>query len=54
MGRALADAGAEIEDNATYITAHYPQSAVWTMASPFGDNGWSGAGAHARVLNRGV
>jgi peptidoglycan/xylan/chitin deacetylase (PgdA/CDA1 family) len=54
MGAPLADAGAEIEDNAAYITAHYPQSAVWTMASPFGDSGWD-APARGRVfLNRGV
>jgi len=54
MGAALADAGAEIEDNAAYITAHYPQSAVWTMASPFGDNGWSEPARTRVFLNRGV
>jgi len=54
MGAPLADAGAEIEDNAAYITAHYPQSAVWTMASPFGDNGWSGPARTRVFLNRGV
>jgi peptidoglycan/xylan/chitin deacetylase (PgdA/CDA1 family) len=54
MGTALADAGAEIEDNATYITAHYPQSAVWTMASPFGDNGWNSPARTRVFLNRGV
>ncbi len=54
MGAPLADAGAEIEDNAAYITAHYPQSAVWTMASPFGDKGWSGPARTRVFLNRGV
>ena len=54
MGAPLADAGAEIEDNAKYITAHYPQTAVWTMASPFGDNGWNGPARTQVFLNRGV
>ncbi len=54
MGAPLADAGAEIEDNAAYITAHYPQSAVWTMASPFGDNGWNAPARDRVFLNRGV
>ena len=54
MGAALTDAGAEIDDNAAYITAHYPQRAVWTMASPFGDVGWSGPARTRVFLNRGV
>ena len=54
MGEPLADAGAEIEDNAAYITRHYPQSEVWTMASPFGDKGWSGPARTRVFINRGV
>jgi Polysaccharide deacetylase len=54
MGESLPDAGAEIEDNAAYITGHYPQSAVWTMASPFGDNGWIGPARSRVFINRGV
>lgn len=54
MGGALPDAGAEIEDNAGYITRHYPQSDVWTMASPFGDKGWIGPARTRVFLNRGV
>ena len=54
MGAPIVDAAAEIEDNAAYITRHYPQSAVWTMASPFGDNGWVGPARGQVFINRGV
>src|SRR5882724_1883623 len=37
FGAAPADAAAEIDSNAAYITRHTAQRAVWTMASPFGD-----------------
>jgi peptidoglycan/xylan/chitin deacetylase (PgdA/CDA1 family) len=44
----------EISGNATYITQHYPQSAVWTMASPFGDTGWDTPAQASVFINRGV
>jgi peptidoglycan/xylan/chitin deacetylase (PgdA/CDA1 family) len=54
VGGALADAAAEIDANITYITGHYPQRAVWTMASPYGDNGWSRPSQASHFINRGV
>ena len=44
----------EISGNTTYITQHYPQSAVWTMASPFGDTGWDTPAQASVFINRGV
>ena len=54
VGAALADPAAEIDANTAYITHHYPQSAVWTMASPYGDTGWSLPAQASHFINRGV
>jgi peptidoglycan/xylan/chitin deacetylase (PgdA/CDA1 family) len=44
----------EIDQNIAYITQHYPQPGVWTMAAPFGDTGWSTPAATRLFVNRGV
>ena len=44
----------ELDDCTTYITAHYPQAAVWTSASPFGDTGYDNADTSRFLVNRGV
>ncbi len=53
-GTALASAGAEIDDCTSYITSHFGQEDVWTMASPYGDGGWNGYADDRFFLNRGV
>lgn len=53
-GTALATQDLEISTNATYITSHFGQADVWTMASPFGDTGWDTYAQHFYFLNRGV
>jgi peptidoglycan/xylan/chitin deacetylase (PgdA/CDA1 family) len=54
VGAALANPAAEIDANTAYITQHYPQSAVSTMASPYGDNGWNLPAQASHFINRGV
>jgi len=45
---------AELDDNTSYITSHFGQSAVWTAASPFGDTGWDAPAMSRFFINRGV
>jgi peptidoglycan/xylan/chitin deacetylase (PgdA/CDA1 family) len=54
FGTSAGSTSAEISQNATYVTQHYPQSAVWTMASPFGDTGWDSPAQASVFINRGV
>jgi peptidoglycan/xylan/chitin deacetylase (PgdA/CDA1 family) len=44
----------EIDECSSYITAHYPQAAVWTAASPFGDTGYDALDGTRFLVNRGV
>ncbi|HZL20583.1 MAG TPA: polysaccharide deacetylase family protein [Polyangia bacterium] len=44
----------ELDDCTGYITQHYPQSSVWTSASPFGDTGYDLDDATRFLVNRGV
>ena len=54
FGAADATLEQELDDCTTYITAHYPQAAVWTAASPFGDTGYDPDDASRFLVNRGV
>ena len=53
-GRPLPTLDAEIDDATSYIVAHTPQKAVWTAASPFGDNGYDRPDEARFFVNRGV
>ncbi len=53
-GRALPTLAQELDDCTTYITQHTPQTAVWTMASPFGDTGYDTPAMSRFLVNRGV
>jgi peptidoglycan/xylan/chitin deacetylase (PgdA/CDA1 family) len=44
----------EIDQCTAYITQHYPQSGVWTIAAPFGDGGWATIASTRFLVNRGV
>jgi peptidoglycan/xylan/chitin deacetylase (PgdA/CDA1 family) len=44
----------ELDDCTSYITQHYPQAAVWTSASPFGDTGYDTDDSTRFLVNRGV
>jgi hypothetical protein len=44
----------ELDACSSYISSHYPQSGVFTSASPFGDTGYDGAAAARFFINRGV
>jgi peptidoglycan/xylan/chitin deacetylase (PgdA/CDA1 family) len=54
FGTAAGTLDAEIDQCTDYITQHYPQSAVWTMAAPFGDTGYKNSAATRFIVNRGV
>jgi peptidoglycan/xylan/chitin deacetylase (PgdA/CDA1 family) len=54
FGAPPATLGEEIDLCSTYLTAHTPQTGVWTAASPFGDEGYDGADAQRFLVNRGV
>ncbi len=54
LGKKPASAAEEIDTNSAYITQHTPQAAVWSMASPFGDNGWNAPAQASLFINRGV
>ena len=45
---------AEFDQCTAYVTQHYPQPAVWTSASPYGDTGFSESAKTRFLLNRGV
>jgi len=46
--------GAEFDQCTAFITQNYPQEAVWTSASPFGDSGYDHEAQSRFFLNRGV
>ena len=46
--------GAELDQCTSFITEHYPQKAVWTSASPFGDVQYDPDTRSRFFLNRGV
>lgn len=54
FGKPLASVDEEIDQCTEYITGHFGQSEVWTMASPYGDIGWKEAAKARFFLNRGV
>jgi hypothetical protein len=54
FGAHLATPDDEITDNESYITQHYPQTGVWTMASPYGDPPWSTPAQGHYFILRGV
>lgn len=44
----------ELDDDTNYITSRYPQKAVWTGASPYGDTGFDSAASSRFLIYRGV
>lgn len=55
FGEPLESAAAEVEECSAYVTGTTDQREVWTMAAPFGDDGWSEYAREADLfLNRGV
>ncbi|CCQ33084.1 chitin deacetylase protein [Halorhabdus tiamatea SARL4B] len=55
FGDAVDDPATEIEQCSSYITENLGQEGVWTMAAPFGDDGWADpAAASDLFLSRGV
>jgi len=53
-GTTLATPAAEIDACTKYIVEELGQFAVWTMAAPYGDLGWSTVAKSKVFLNRGV
>jgi len=53
-GTPLGTIGDELDACSTYIIQHTTQTAVWTMASPFGDNGYDAPAVPRFLVNRGV
>jgi peptidoglycan/xylan/chitin deacetylase (PgdA/CDA1 family) len=53
-GAPLASLEREIDECTNYITQHYPQRGVWTIAAPFGDPGYAPAVASRFLVSRGV
>src|SRR4029078_3908046 len=53
-GAADATLDLEIDNCTTFITQSTPQTAVWTMASPFGDNGYNTPAVRRFLGNPGV
>lgn len=54
FGKPLDSMEAEVDECTKYIIKHFGQSDVWTMASPYGDRGWSEVAESRFFLNRGV
>jgi len=44
----------ELDNDTNFITSHYPQKAVWTGASPYGDTGYDSPAASRFLVYRGV
>jgi len=44
----------EIDNDTNFITSHYPQKAVWTGASPYGDAGYDSPASSRFLVYRGV
>jgi peptidoglycan/xylan/chitin deacetylase (PgdA/CDA1 family) len=44
----------ELDADTGYITQNFKQSAVWTMAAPYGDSGWVQYAKQRFFVNRGV
>lgn len=44
----------EIDNGTSFITQHYPQKAVWTGASPYGDTGYDSLASTRFLVYRGV
>jgi cellulose binding protein with CBM2 domain/polysaccharide deacetylase len=44
----------ELDDDTNFIPSHYPQKAVWTGASPYGDTGYDSLAASRFLVYRGV
>lgn len=44
----------ELSDDTNYILSHYPQKAVWTGASPYGDTGYDADASADFFIYRGV
>lgn len=53
-GAAPTTADAEVDKTNEYIVTNFGQSAVWTMAYPFGDMGWAPLAKTRFILARGV
>jgi peptidoglycan/xylan/chitin deacetylase (PgdA/CDA1 family) len=54
FGTALSALSDELDQCTSYITSHYPQSDVWTGASPFGDTGYDTDAQSRFLVYRGV
>jgi hypothetical protein len=44
----------ELDNTTSFITQHYPQKAVWTGASPYGDTGYDSLASTRFLVYRGV
>jgi peptidoglycan/xylan/chitin deacetylase (PgdA/CDA1 family) len=44
----------EIDDCTAYLTQHYPQPGVWTIAAPYGDAGYESLARSRFLVNRSV
>jgi peptidoglycan/xylan/chitin deacetylase (PgdA/CDA1 family) len=53
-GRGEQTLAREVDECTRYITEHYPQPGVWTLAAPFGDGGYEAIAATRFLVNRGV
>ena len=54
FGTGTGSLASEIDQATSFITQRYPQSAVWTGASPYGDGGYDSTAASRFFLYRGV
>lgn len=54
FGKWAGSLGTEFDQCTSFITEHYPQKAVWTSASPFGDVQYDSDSKSRFFLNRGV
>jgi peptidoglycan/xylan/chitin deacetylase (PgdA/CDA1 family) len=53
-GAPFATLGEELDQCSAAITQRYPQAAVWTAASPYGDRGYDANAPSRFLVNRGV
>jgi len=53
-GKSTGSLASELDTATSYIVQHYPQKAVWTGASPYGDTGYDSAASSRFLIYRGV
>jgi peptidoglycan/xylan/chitin deacetylase (PgdA/CDA1 family) len=53
-GAPFSTLGEELDQCSAAITHRYPQAAVWTAASPYGDRGYDASAPERFLVNRGV